>query len=368
MAAAVAKKFDSSSLLRDSDRAARAARIRRVSSGEAGFHRRRVGKCFHYLNEAGQRVTQPKQLSRIVSLAIPPAWRDVWICRTQDGHIQATGVDARGRKQYRYHSAWRSVRDLAKYGEIVAFGHALPQLRERVARDLGRRPLSKEKVLAAIVALLQRTSIRVGNDEYAVSNGSYGLTTLQDRQARIHGAHVSFNFRGKGGKHHAVEVLDRKLARVVKNCRDIPGKRLFQYVDERGRQRSVSASDVNRYLREATGYAFTAKEFRTWQGTVQAAMHLVRSDRCTSLRAAKRALKAAVEAASLQLGNTAAICRKAYVHPAVFEAFLDGSLKSELSAQLARAERKSLAGYSPEEWAVLAWLERHTRCPVPLAA
>jgi DNA topoisomerase-1 len=322
-ALASARKPQASELLRNSVMAARAARVRYVISNEAGLRRQRVGQRFRYLSADGRRITDRKQLSRI-SLAIPPAWEQVWICRTPDGHIQATGVDARGRKQYRYHAAWRTVRDRAKYSEIVAFGHSLPRLRQRVARDLARRALVKDKVLAAIVALMQQTSIRVGNDEYATSNGSYRLTTLQDRHARIRGAHIALHFRGKAGKPQVAEVLDQRLATIVKSCRDIPGKRLFQYLNEHGRYRAITASDVNRYLREATGQAFTAKEFRTWQGTVRAAMHLLRCERGVSLAAGKRAIRAAVEAASAHLGNTAAICRKSYVHPIVLKAFWTG--------------------------------------------
>jgi len=354
-----AKRLAASELLRDSLRAARAAGVRYVCSTEPGVRRRRMGGRFYYVTEAGQRVTKPGQLSRIASLAIPPAWQNVWICSDPAGHIQATGIDARGRKQYRYHPAWRKVRDQAKYADVIAFGHALPRLRERVARDLARRGLDRNKVLATVIALMQQTGIRVGNDEYAASNGSYGLTTLEHRHVRVRGQRIVFNFRGKGGKSHLIEVRDRKLSRIVKASLGIPGRRLFQYLDERARYRPVSAQDVNRYLREATGHAFTAKEFRTWQGTLRAALQLCACERTATQSAAKRALKTAIEAASLHLGNTAAICRKSYVHPAIFDAFLDGSLQTALSAQLARAQRRALAGHTPEEWAVLAFLTRH---------
>jgi DNA topoisomerase-1 len=352
-------RLEANALLRDSVRAARAAGIRYVCSTEPGIRRRRVGGRFYYVTEAGQRVTNAAQLSRIASLAIPPAWQNVWICSDPNGHIQATGSDARGRKQYRYHPAWRKVRDRAKYADVIAFGHALPRLRERVARDLARRTLDRDKLIAAIIALMQQTGIRVGNDEYAASNGSYGLTTLEHRHVRVRGSRVVFNFRGKGGKSHLIEVRDRKLSQIVKASLAIPGRRLFQYLDERARYRAVTAQDVNRYLREATGHAFTAKEFRTWQGTLRAALQLCACERATTRVAAKRALKTAIEAASLHLGNTAAICRKSYVHPAVFDAFLDGSLQAALSAQLARAQRRTSPGHTPEEWAVLAFLTRH---------
>jgi DNA topoisomerase-1 len=355
-----AKRLAASALLRDSVRAARAAGIRYVGSAEPGIRRRRIGGRFYYVTEAGQRVTKPAQLSRIASLAIPPAWQNVWICADPDGHIQATGIDARGRKQYRYHAAWRKIRDQAKYADVIAFGHALPRLRERVARDLARRTLDKNKAIAAVVALMQQTGIRVGNDEYAASNGSYGLTTLEHRHVRVRGPRVVFKFRGKGGKSHLIEVCDRKLSQIIKASLSIPGRRLFQYVDERARYRPVTAQDVNRYLREATGHVFTAKEFRTWQGTLRAALHLCACERGTTQAAAKRALRAAIEAASMHLGNTAAICRKSYVHPAVFDAFLDGSLHAALGMHLARAQRRRLlAGHTPEERAVLAFLTRH---------
>ena len=349
---------DATLLLRDSPLAARAARLRHVSPDEPGFLRRRRGANFEYLDQRGKRLTLAAHLARIAALAIPPAWQNVWICATPDGHVQATGQDARGRKQYRYHAAWRSTRDRAKFHELVPFGRALPSLRLRVARDLAQPRLNKRKVLGAVVTLIERTCIRVGNDEYAVSNGSYGLTTLLDRHAKFGPAGVQFNFRGKGGKLHSIAVADRKLARIVKRCRDIPGQRLFQYIDERGAHRAISSTDVNRYLREATGMPFTAKEFRTWQGTVHALLVLGRSGPHASQAAAKRAALQALTVVSSHLGNTPAICRKSYIHPAVFEAHFNDELKSLFTSELARARRQGPRGLSPEERAALACLER----------
>jgi DNA topoisomerase-1 len=346
-----------SALLRNSTLAARVAHIRQVAPGERGFARKRVGGQFHYFDASGRRVNNARHLTRIASLAIPPAWQKVWICATANGHVQATGEDARGRKQYRYHPAWRSVRDQAKYAEVLAFGSALPRLREQLACDLAQRSLCKTKVVAAVISIMQLTSIRVGNDAYASSNGSYGLTTLLNRHIRIHGSSLSLNFRGKGGKPHLIRVRDQKLAAIARQCRGLPGARLFQYRDARGRARNVSAADVNRYLLNATGAPFTAKEFRTWHGTLHAALHLATCEPGTSKAAAKRAINAAVEAASAHLGNTAAICKKSYVHPAVLESFLEGTLKSELAWYLNRAKRSTPHGLSPEECAVLAWLE-----------
>jgi DNA topoisomerase-1 len=354
------KKPAFSALLRNSTLAARVAHIRQVAPGELGLARKRVGGRFHYLASSGRRVTNARQLARIASLAIPPAWQKVWICATADGHVQATGEDARGRKQYRYHPAWRSVRDGAKYAEVVAFGNALPRLREQLACDLAQRSLCRPKVVAAVISIMQLTSIRVGNDAYASSNGSYGLTTLLNRHVRIQGSRLSLNFRGKGGKTQLIQVRDRKLAGIARQCRELPGSRLFQYRAADGKPRGVTASDVNRYLRDATGAPFTAKEFRTWHGTLHAAWHLANCEPGTSKASAKRAIKAAVEVASAHLGNTAAICRKSYVHPAVLEAFLDGGLKRELGSYLSRAKRSAPDGLTPEEWAVLAWLERRT--------
>jgi DNA topoisomerase I len=344
--------------LHDPKLAARVARLRYVDAGEPGFTRVRRGSGFRYLTPDKREVRSPKLLARIAKLAIPPAWSNVWICQTDNGHIQATGVDARGRKQYRYHLSWRRVRDEAKYHDIIAFGHALPALRAKVERDLAQPGLSKRKVLATIVSVMQGTSMRVGNEEYATANGSYGLTTLLDRHAQVSASGVVFRFRGKGGKPHSIKLADRKLAAIVKRCRDIPGQRLFQYQSGSGAYRSVTSSDLNRYLKELTGAPFTAKEFRTWAGTVRAVLALAQAEAAATrtLRATKAALTRAVLSVSQHLGNTPSICRKCYIHPAVIEAHSRDELKSTFEAQWLRA--RSRPGLSREERAVLDCLER----------
>jgi len=354
-----------SRLLRDSQRAARAAHLRHVSPDEPGFYRARRGSKVHYFTADGARVTSARHLARIARLAIPPAWERVWICATENGHIQATGFDARGRKQYRYHPAWRSTRDEAKYHDLIAFGHALPRLRALTAKHLAEHTLSKRKVLATVVTLIERTAMRVGNDEYAQHNKSYGLTTLLDRHAHISSRGVEFRFRGKSGKLQAVTLADKKLAAIVKRCRDIPGQRLFQYLDERGVHRAITSTDVNRYLAELTGSPFTAKEFRTWAATTHALRTLAAGGPHTSRAAAKRALIRAIVETSTTLGNTPAICRKSYIHPAVCESHLAGELSALFRAQLARGRK--IQGLSREESAVLACLE-HWAAEIPALA
>jgi len=264
--------------------------------------------------------------ARIRALAIPPAWTDVWISPDPRGHLQATGRDARGRKQYRYHARWRAVRDEDKYGRLAEFGRALPAIRRRIGRDLGRAGLPREKVLAAVVKLLETTFIRVGNAEYARDNHSYGLTTMRDAHVRVSGSTVRFIFRGKSGIRHELELDDRRLARIVKRCRDLPGQELFQYLDERGRVVDVGSEDVNAYLKDITGTDFTSKDFRTWAGTVLAATLLRVAEPSTSAAAGKRAVVRAIDEVARRLGNTRAVCRKCYIHPAVVEAYLDGTI------------------------------------------
>jgi DNA topoisomerase I len=263
-------------------------------------------------------------LSRIRALAIPPAWRAVWICPRADGHLQATGRDARGRKQYRYHSRWRETRDETKYGRMLEFAAALPAIHRRVGRDLARHGLPREKILATVVRLLETTLIRVGNEEYARENDSFGLTTLRTRQVRVNGSKVRFQFRGKSGVEHAIELEDRRMAAIVKRVRELPGQELFQYVDEDGSLRSVGSADVNAYLKEISGEDFTSKDFRTWAGTLLAARALGRLGGFKSQAQAKRNVVTAVEAVARLLGNTAAVCRKCYIHPAVLEGYLAG--------------------------------------------
>jgi DNA topoisomerase-1 len=310
-------------------------------------------------------VSEGETLRRIRRLAIPPAWTDVWIGPDARGHLQATGRDDRGRKQHRYHPRWREVRDETKYHRLIAFARALPRLRRRVARHLARLGLSREKVLAAIVRLLETTLIRVGNEEYARQNHSFGLTTLRDRHADIQGSHLSFRFRGKGGIEHSVDLHDRRLARIVRQCQDLPGQELFQWVDGDGRQHVVDSADVNAYLREATGEDFTAKEFRTWAGTVLAAQALQEFQTFDSQAQGKRNIVHAIESVAKRLGNTRAVCRKCYVHPAVLNAYLDGSLLRSLRERVEGEIRKGLAGLRPEEAAVLAFLQERLRREAP---
>jgi DNA topoisomerase-1 len=287
---------------------------------------RRIGRHnrFRYVDVHGRTVSDRAELQRIKALVIPPAWTDVWICRDPRGHLQATGRDARGRKQYRYHSRWREVRDEVKYGRLVTFARTLPRIRRRTCADLRRRGLPKAKVLAAVVQLLEKTLIRVGNEEYARENRSIGLTTMRDQHTRINGSSVRFEFRGKSGVQHAVDLRDARLARIVRACRDLPGYELFQYVDEEGRREVIDSADVNAYVREISGDDFTAKDFRTWAGTVLAAGALSELAPFSSTAQARRNVVRAVEAVAKRLGNTKAVCRKSYIHPAIFDAYLDG--------------------------------------------
>jgi DNA topoisomerase-1 len=348
---------DPQAVAADPVRSARLAGLRHVTDGKPGIRRRRRGKGFSYLDPAGQPLREPRERRRIEALAVPPAWTEVWICPLANGHLQATGRDARGRKQYRYHADWRAVRDETKFGRMVAFGEALPRLRARLDSDLARPGLPREKVLAAVVKLLETTLIRVGNEEYARENESFGLTTMRSRHVAIAGATLRFRFRGKSGREHEVAISDRRLARVVRACRELPGHELFQYLDESGERQAVDSADVNEYLRDVTGEDFTAKDFRTWGGTVLALAALrtagaVRpageeceeGEACEERaaceagppargadreREARRAIVEAVKRVADQLGNRPAICRKYYVHPAVIAAFLDGRLAAE---------------------------------------
>jgi DNA topoisomerase-1 len=332
-----------------------------IDDSRPGIRRRRAGKGFAYFDErSGETVRDPKRLAWIRQLAIPPAWSDVWICPNQRGHLQATGRDARGRKVYRYHPRWRSVRDDVKYERVLAFARALPGIRRRVEKDLQRSGLPREKVLAAVVDLLERTRVRVGNEEYAQQNRSYGLTTLRDRHARIRGGTVTFRFTGKAGRPHSVELADRRLARIVARCQELPGQQLFQYVDGDER-RAVTSDDVNAYLREVSGQDFTAKDFRTWAGTVLAAMALKEFSEFDSAAQAKRNVVRAIERVAEHLGNTAAVSRSSYVHPAVIDAYLDGDVVREAREEAERQLKDGLADLSAEEAAVLALLRQRLK-------
>jgi DNA topoisomerase I len=320
--------------------AAKQAQLRYVDDRQPGITRVRRGTGFVYRRPEGSLIKDSEELTRLEAIAVPPAWTDVWICIDPNGHIQATGRDARGRKQYRYHPRWRTVRDQTKYEHILSFGAVLPRLRRRVAADLARPGLPREKVLAAVVALMERTLARVGNPEYARQNESFGLTTLKNRHVRITAGRIELDFRAKSGGHHHSVVSDRKLAGILKKCRDLPGSELFQYIDEEGQQHSVESGDVNDYLRAASGQDITAKDFRTWAATNLAFQALNRSiDRQPSNRRLVQAIKEVAQ----QLGNTPAVCRKSYIHPAVMEAYLQG----ELRVKLAPAESES---YPSEIW------------------
>jgi DNA topoisomerase-1 len=306
---------------------ARAAGLRYVSDQSPGIRRKRAGKAFTYTAGDGHAMRDEETIRRIKRLAIPPAWTDVWICPDPRGHLQATGRDARGRKQYRYHPRWREVRDAVKYDRMLAFAEALPKIRQRTDQDLERPGLPREKVLATIVRLLEETRIRIGNDEYRKENGSYGLTTLRNRHVNVIGAEVRFSFRGKSGKQHNIEFQDRRMARIIKRFLEIPGQELFKYVDDNGEGRAVDSADVNEYLREITGEDFTAKDFRTWAGTILAARFLRETSGATNSRAAKKQLVRAIARVADELGNTPAVAKKGYIHPAVIATYLSGGLR-----------------------------------------
>lgn len=310
--------------------AAHDASLRYSSDSQAGISRRRAGNGFRYVAANGKPLRKRDDLARIRALVIPPAWKDVWICPSPNGHLQATGRDQRGRKQYRYHERWRKHRDEDKYAHMLQFATTLPRIRRRVAHDLALRGMPRNRILAALVRLLERSLIRIGNEEYAQDNDSFGLTTFQDRHAAIHGGKIQFEFRGKSGVAHSIEVADRRLAKIVRRCRDLPGFELFQYVDEEGERHAIDSGDVNDYLREISGQDFTAKDFRTWSGSLLAANALARQATPPKKSSRRRAVAAAVKEVAATLGNTPAVCRKSYIHPAVIEAFEAGSLLADL--------------------------------------
>lgn len=330
-----------------------------VDDGRPGLTRRRSGTGFRYLDAKGAPVRDKAVLARIRSLAIPPAYTDVWICPRRNGHIQATGRDAKGRKQYRYHPDFRQAREANKFSRIMAFADALPGIRRRVDADMKRPGLSRDKVLATVVHLLETTLIRVGNDDYARTNKSYGLTTLRDPHVRIEGAALSFRFKGKSGKTWDVSLKDRRVARIVKACQDLPGQELFQYLDPDGTQRDVTSSDVNAYLREITGEDFTAKDFRTWAGTVLAALALREFEHFDSEAGAKRNIRTAIESVASRLGNTPTICRKCYIHPHILDSYLKGGLLLQVKDAVESELSEDLSRLRPEEAAVLGLLQAH---------
>ena len=338
------------------------AGLRYVSDEKPGIRRLRAGQGFRYVRPDGSSVKDPATRGRIAALVIPPAWTDVWIATDPRGHIQATGRDAKGRKQYRYHARWRAVRDETKYERMLAFGAALPTIRARVEADLARPGLPREKVLATVVRLLEATLIRVGNEEYARDNRSYGLTTLRTRHVGIHGSELRFEFRGKSGKEHRVSIRDRRLARVLRHLQELPGQEIFQYLDDDGARRTVDSDDVNAYLREIAGQEFSAKDFRTWAGTVLCAVALRELEACTSATEAKRNVAQVVRSVAQQLGNTPAVCRSCYIHPTVIDAYFqshgDAPLAEALGQQLESSAQASATGLDDDEAAVLRFLRR----------
>jgi DNA topoisomerase-1 len=342
---------------------ARQVGLRHVNDDMPGISRKRLKNGFRYLDADGKPVRDKAELARIKSLAIPPAWTDVRICPWDNGHIQAVGRDARKRKQYRYHPRWRSVRDEAKYERMIDFGKALPAIRKQVDAALKLPGLPREKVLATVVYLLQATMMRIGNEEYARNNNSFGLTTLRDRHVRIDGSEVEFHFRGKSGVRHSIKVDDPRLARIVKRSRDLPGQELFQYIDDDGEQCAIGSADVNEYLRTLTGEDYTAKDFGTWSGTMLAALALHEFEKFDSEAQAKKNIMHAIEKVAEKLGNTPTICRKCYVHPAIIDAYLDGAMLHALQQRAREELVHDMRSLSPEEAAVLALLQQRLQMP-----
>jgi DNA topoisomerase-1 len=342
----------------DPQEAAESAGLVYVTDDLPGLRRRKHRDGFRYVDPAGRPVKDAKTLARIRALAIPPAYTDVWICPKANGHLQATGRDARGRKQYRYHPRFREIRDSAKYDHMLAFAAALPAIRARIDRDLKRSGLPREKVLATIVRLLETTMIRVGNADYARQNKSYGLTTLKNRHVAVEGSELRFDFKGKSGKRWRLSIRDRRVAKVVKATQELPGQHLFQYVDSDGAQREVTSNDINAYLREISAADITAKDFRTWTGTVLAALALSEYETFDSAAAAKRNVRRAIETVAARLGNTPTVCRKCYIHPEILDSYLNQSLALEAREEVENEVREELARLSAEEAIVLAFLHR----------
>ena len=344
----------------DPEAAARAARLHYVSDSKPGYTRIRTedGQGWTFLDTKGRPITDEKTIARVKKLAVPPAYTDVWICKDPNGHLQAVGRDARGRKQYRYHARWREVRDQAKFNKMLVFSRVLPAIREQVRHDLGLPGLPRRRVVAAVVSLLDKTMMRIGNEEYARANKSYGLTTLRHRHAKVKGTHVTLDFRGKHGVEHHIDLQDRRLANIVGKLEELRGQDLFQFVDEHGDTHGITSDDVNDYLHEVSGEEITAKDFRTWAGTKLAAQMLSALERWDTEAKNKKEIVRAVEAVAKQLGNTPAICRKCYVHPAVLEGYLDGSLLESIKAQTDEILDHPHSGLTAEEVAVTAFLSR----------
>ena len=363
MSSPAAPATDTDALHLEPEELAELAHLRYYTDDRPGYTRRKAGeKDFHYFDQHGERITDEAEIQRIHSLAIPPAYTDVWICPSKNGHLQATGKDAKGRKQYRYHPKWRETADANKYSRVMAFALALPDIRRRVDHDLSKPGLPREKVLATVVKLLETTLIRVGNEEYAKTNKHYGLTTMRNRHVKVKGATIEFSFRGKSGVDHTIELENPRMARVVRSCQEIPGQELFQYLDHDDHRHNIDSADVNAYLQEISGQPFTAKDFRTWAGTVLAAMALQEFESFDSEAAARKNIVAAIERVSERLGNTPSVCRKCYVHPAILEAYVEGSM---LDALRVKAEKElsgdHLAALKPEEAAVMGLLRERLK-------
>ncbi len=349
----------------DCREAAEAAGLAYVSDESPGISRRRSGKGWRFLGADGETIRDRGERERIMSIGIPPAYTDVWICLKANGHIQATGRDDRGRKQYRYHAKWTATRDEAKYARMAEFGRLLPLIRARVDADLRKQGVGRDKVLATVVALLEKTLIRVGNEDYVRDNKSFGLTTLRNRHLNVEGSTLHFEFKGKSGKMWDLDVEDRRVARIVRSIQELRGQHLFQYVDEEGRRQPVDSGDVNDYLREASGGAdVTAKDFRTWAGTVLASMALSEFEKVDSEALAKKNIKAAIETVAKRLGNTVTICRKCYVHPQVISSYLDGTLLEDIKQEVEAELREGSERLKPEEAALLGLLSRRIRADV----
>ncbi len=347
-----------SEIMTDPLEAARSAGLRYASDTKAGIQRKRSGKGFRYVGVDGTTIRDKALLHRIRSLVIPPAWKDVWICPYANGHLQATGRDARGRKQSRYHAHWREVRDENKYERMMAFAKALPAIRERVEHDLKMQGLARQKVLATVVRLLEVTFIRVGNEEYAKENKSYGLTTMRGRHVQVKGSTVTFDFKGKSGVHHTINLNDRRMANIIRRCQDLPGYELFQYVDNDGSHHAIDSSDVNQYLQEISNQPFTAKDFRTWAGTVLACMMLREFEAFESDTQAKKNVRTAIVQVASRLGNTPTVCRKCYVHPAVLDCYLSGSMIETVEQRVKEEVSDTAESLRQDELAVLRLLEQ----------
>lgn len=350
------KKVADLKVVVDPEEAAEEAGLIYVTDRSPGYTRKRRGDDFDFYDADGKKITDEKRILRIRRIGIPPAWERVWICRASNGHIQATGYDARKRKQYRYHERWRAVRDEGKYEKMILFGQALPKIRKQIEKDMALSGLPREKVIATVIELLERTFIRIGNEEYAKENKSFGLTTLRNRHVDVDGTTIRFKFRGKSGVNHEKEIRDRRLAKIIKKLQDLPGQELIQYVDDEGETHSLTSQEVNDYLKRITGDEFTAKDFRTWAGTVLASLALTTNGGFQTKKEAKKNIKNAVQAVSHILGNTPAVCRKCYVHPIVLESYLDGTLAKSLKEKTEETLIDNLDDLRAEEIEVLNFL------------